>query len=190
SKNYTVVPGDIPANETAVILSKNLLQTLGDNQFSLLTSLMYLVLSENLLTYISDSAFQGGAPISGLYLDDNQLSKIPNLSDVAATLWTLSCNGNQITTVTQAEFSGCLQLRDLKLENNPLLNYTVVPGDILANETAVILSKNLLQTLGDNQFSLLTSLMYLVLSENLLTYISDSAFQGGAPISGLYLDDN
>ena len=122
----TILPGS-DVNATNIHLENRLIDYLPDFVFSNYTELARLNLTGNANTNISRDAFTNTS-LKYIYLEGNQLTRIPKLTNVGATLGFLDLSENQIWQIATADFEGLSALYYLSIAGN----YIYIPFQYLA----------------------------------------------------------
>ena len=177
-RGLTAVPvDDIDQNVTDLSLTNYKILSLEAYQFKKFVYLRKLDLSYNGISNINEVTFHGLHNLEVLLLNNNKLTKMPYLGDIANSVKTINLNGNtNLKTVTLSHVRMTM-LTKLHLEKTGL---TLMPISIsnAANLTKLDVRNNQISIISEGYFKPLAKLRALFISDNSLTdfnvtYITD-----------------
>jgi len=159
---------------TLVNISRNLLKSLGRNQFMNQNKVIDLDISSNLVSKIRVGAFNGLESLQTLNMKDNKIKKLGNaVFKGLMSLKQLDLSYNVITEIDKEAFKNLQHLEILILQKNnlPILGEWSTP---LINLRNLDISQNLLVQLSEP--IMLNNLEDLNLCDNMIVDISDAVF--------------
>ena len=191
-------------------LNHNRIELINENDFDFLIDIQDLSMSNNRIIHISDKAFFSLNKIKFLDLSFNQLTEF-NDTDMTS-LEFINLNNNNLkkldqefctykTHLKKATFSTnkienlngifdeCIRLEYLDLSANNLYSLKNMFNSSL-NLLKLILDKNKLTEIGENDFSSLKSLVLLSISNNNIYQIHENAFNSLVNLKRLDLSKN
>ncbi|GCC20098.1 hypothetical protein chiPu_0018738 [Chiloscyllium punctatum] len=120
-KEFSAVPGGLPANVTTLSLSANRIGSLLRDSFAGLEQVASLWLAHNGLSRVEEGALAPLRPLKNLDLSHNRLSSFPwgDLTNLSS-LQLLKMDHNLLSSLPRAAFSGLQDLRSLRINNNQL----------------------------------------------------------------------
>ena len=167
-KGYTDVPVDnIPRNITSINLAKNRISTLEAEQFYIFGLLLSLDLSHNKISEISEHVFQGLSSLETLLLNDNLLTRMPPLRDIANSLKELNLENNPNIGTVDFSRIDMTKLTILKLDNTGLTSMPVSVSNA-PDTTTLHVQHNEIRYIPDGYFGPLHKLKYLYISGNII----------------------
>ena len=159
---------DIDQNVTDLSMNNNKILSLEAFQFQKFVSLMKLDLSYNDISNINETAFRGLHSLEVLLLNNNKLTKMPYLGDIANSIKTINLNGNtNIKTVNLSQVRMTMLIK-LHLEKTGLTSMPVSISNA-ANLTKLDVRSNQISIIPERYFKPLAKLRSLWISNNSLT---------------------
>ncbi|XP_019623574.1 PREDICTED: chondroadherin-like [Branchiostoma belcheri] len=116
------------------------------------------------------------------------LTSVPQ--DLPTTITWLDLRRNQITTLSQSDFSRYRSLEDLRLDYNSISTINSQAFYHLSNLTELWLDSNRITALRSDMFTGLGNLQYLYLFHNSISDIQDGTFNSTPQLTRLYLSNN
>jgi hypothetical protein len=123
-----------------------------------------------------------------LYLNGNHITAIAGAFDNLPNLEVLWLGNNKITSISGA-FDNLVALRELFIDNNEITAISGAFGNLMALEK-LYLYKNEIESIQDQPFAELSSLIYLDLSFNKIKSIDPLSFTGLSSVKTIYLCNN
>ena len=169
---------DIDQNVKDLSLTNNKISSLEAYQFRKFVSLTKLDLSYNAISNINETAFHGLHNLEVLLLNNNKLTKMPYLGDIANNIKTINLNGNtNIKTVNLSQVQMTM-LTKLHLEKTGLSSMPVSITNA-ANLTKLDVRSNQISIIPEGYFKPLAKLTSLWISNNSLTDFNVTNITGG-----------
>ncbi|CAL8363716.1 unnamed protein product [Arctogadus glacialis] len=194
-------------------IRNNGIKCITSDMLHLCTYLKILDLGMNEITHISENSFQSLRQLNTLVMKSNCLTSVPNaVRKSKISKLDLSCNN--INVLGCDDFANMIHLRDLYLNNNPLLalndcvfkdlfnlNKLMLQNSSIdqlngafkkntPNLKTLSLLNNKLTFLDHGEFKALNSLQTLTLKWNKLEKLNDGTFFGLASLTNLNLESN
>ena len=166
AKGFTDVPVDnIPRNVTSINLAKNKISTLEAYTFCSFVLLLSFDLCHNKISNIKDLTFHGLSTLETLLLNDNQLTGMPPLGDIANSLKELNPKNNPNIETVDFSWISMTKLTTLKLDNTGLTSMPVSVSNVPDISTLYV-QHNEIKYIPDGYFEPLNKLRYLYISGN------------------------
>ena len=120
-RNFTAIPGDLPADTRDLFLHGHRLGVLRAGALASVTGLASLIFTECGLHTVEAGAFAGLERLTAIDLSSNRIARLPPALFAGLTaLRSVQLNDNRLTELVAGSFAG-LTLTTLSLENNPAL---------------------------------------------------------------------
>lgn len=158
-------------------LSDNLIENIGPNTFSTMSSLEYLDLSTNTFTTLDTKVFMNNTKLSKLVLDNNSLETLPKfVGRERFQTYDFSCNNCELSYLEDDVFENFPAIVELHLASNDL---DVINGTFqhLHALTLLDLSDNSISEIYMRAFRNNSALQILNLSGNSLESIDSALFE-------------
>ena len=169
------VPNDVPSNVTKLILSRNLIQTIGSAQFTPFLRLKSIILDNNRISNVSKGAFCNNATTE-IDLSRNKIGQFPDFACVGDVLELLDLSGNDLIELTEENFADLSVLEKLSLSGNKLTSANIQALLPLANTLSDLdLSSNSIEEIG-LAFKNFPKLTNVSLNDNSIRHFADDAF--------------
>ena len=176
-------------NMVELNLTHNSLTILPNDTFSGAKNLLVLDLTYNRISILPETSFASSKKIATLYLDNNNLSVLPeNIFNNLTELLFIDLSANSLRLLPANMWQSNLQLQFVNMSYNQL---TSIPFFKLADTLrAYDLSYNSLDSLHQNSFLSMFSLIYLSLDHNAISQIPARIFEDLGNIEILNLGHN
>ncbi|XP_072024280.1 uncharacterized protein [Amphiura filiformis] len=175
-------------NLDVLLLNRNHITRLEQNNFVGLHNLTWLTFEENNITRLENETFSELIKLDQLSLYDNPISSWANSAfEGLDMLYTLRLNKIEITSLNQSSFNGLTSVRTLFMYNTKLRSLEAGSFHSTPELLYLFLKGNNIKTLKSGSFDGLSKLKTLSLSRSPLQHIETGAFRNLSTLSLLML---
>ena len=171
------IPTNIQSDTTRLIITENNIRNISANVFSNLAALAYLEVSRSSVKKVADGAFSGLHTLATLRLFSNQISRLPDLRDIADTLTILTLDNNPIVLEDiLARLSQLAILEQLSLNSCGLSRFTALLTLSNPMLKKLWLNKNNINHMDSTFITSLVNLELFHVANNQLTHMDFTVF--------------